>query len=91
MQIGYNSYFVFFCYTILGLRITNLKWMSIDDSDSLLVGTRTLSGSFIELWRLVEKATPIHSHFKNLFQQPNKAEVFKTVVSYSQLSFSKCN
>lgn len=55
--------------------------MDTEDSDSLLVGAKTPTGCFIELWGMVEKATPIHSHFKHLFQQPNKTEVFKTVVS----------
>lgn len=55
--------------------------MNGEDSESLLVGTKTPTGCFIELWGLVDKATPIHSHFKHLFQQPNKTEVFKTVVS----------
>lgn len=57
------------------------------DQDSLLVGIKTLTGCFIELWGLVEKATPIHSHFKHLFQQPNKTEMFKTVVSPIQFPF----
>lgn len=63
------------------ISITHLNWMNGEDSESLLVGTKTPSGCFIELWGLVDKATPIHSHFKHLFQQPNKTEVFKTVVS----------
>lgn len=66
---------------IRDLKITRLQWMDNEDSDSLLVGTKTHTGCFIELWVMVEKATPIHSHFKHLFQQPNKTEVFKTVVS----------
>lgn len=63
------------------ISITHLNWMNGEDSESLLIGTKTPSGCFIELWGLVDKATPIHSHFKHLFQQPNKTEVFKTVVS----------
>lgn len=65
----------------LDISVTYLKWIYSEDSDSLLVGTKTMSGCFIELWGLIEKATPIHSHFKHLFQQPNKTEVFKTFVS----------
>lgn len=59
------------------LKVTHLKWTSSEDSDSLLVGTKCSSGSFLELWCLVEKSTPIHK----LFQNPNKTEVFKFVVS----------
>lgn len=65
----------------LDISVTYLKWIYSEDSDSLLVGTKTRSGCFIELWGLIEKATPIHTHFKHLFQQPNKTEVFKTFVS----------
>lgn len=65
----------------LDLKITHLKWTNIEDSDALLVGTKCTAGCFLELWSLVEKATPIHSHFKHMFQQPNKAEVFKTLVN----------
>lgn len=54
-----------------------MKWASADDSDSLLVGTKSSAGCFLELWGLVEKSTPIHK----LFQNANKMEVFKTVVS----------
>lgn len=63
------------------LKITHLKWTHLEDSESLLVGTKYTSGCFLELWSLVEKATPIHSHFKHFFQQPNRAEVYKTLVS----------
>lgn len=66
---------------IVDISVTHLRWIYSEDSDSLLVGTKTPTGSFIELWGLMEKATPIHSHFKHLFQQPNKTEVFKTFVS----------
>lgn len=66
---------------ISDLKIARLQWMDNEDSDSLLVAAKTPTGCFIELWGMVEKATPIHSHFKHLFQQPNKTEVFKTVVS----------
>lgn len=66
---------------IVDISVTHLRWIYSEDSDSLLVGTKTPNGSFIELWGLMEKATPIHSHFKHLFQQPNKTEVFKTFVS----------
>lgn len=62
------------------ISVTYLKWIYSEDSDSLLVGSKTPTGCFIELWGLMEKATPIHSHFKHLFQQPNKTEVFKTFV-----------
>lgn len=71
---------------IVDLKITRLQWMDNEDSDSLLVGAKTQTGCFIELWGMVEKATPIHSHFKHLFQQPNKTEVFKTVVSALDIS-----
>lgn len=71
---------------ISDLKITRLQWMDNEDSDSLLVGAKTQTGCFIELWGMVEKATPIHSHFKHLFQQPNKTEVFKTVVSARDIS-----
>lgn len=70
------------------ISVTYLKWIYSEDSDSLLVGTKTPSGCFIELWGLIEKATPIHSHFKHLFQQPNKTEVFKTFVSISNRSLN---
>lgn len=59
------------------LKVTHLKWTSSEDCDSLLVGTKCSTGSFLELWCLVEKSTPIHK----LFQNPNKTEVFKFVVS----------
>lgn len=59
------------------LKVTHLKWTSTEDSDSLLVGTKCSSGSFLELWCMVEKSTPIHK----LFQNPTKTEVFKFVVS----------
>lgn len=65
--------------------------MCSEDSDSLLVGTKTPTGCFIELFALVEKATPIHSHFKHLFQQPNKTEVFKTVVWTHQVNYRYTN
>lgn len=68
------------------LRITNLKWSNNEDSESLLVGSKCASGSFIEMWNLTEKSLPIHSHFKSHFQQPNKAEVFKTLVSWFSIS-----
>lgn len=61
--------------------LSHLKWMNNEDSDSLLVGTKTPNGCFIELFALVEKATPIHSYFKHAFQQPNKTDVFKSIVS----------
>lgn len=60
------------------LKVTHLKWTSSEDSDSILVGTKCSAGSFLELWCLVEKSTPIHK----LFQNPSKTEVFKFVVSF---------
>lgn len=78
----YFSFCVHFFHNLqLDISVTNLKWIYSEDSDLLLVGTKTRSGCFIELWGLIEKATPIHTHFKHLFQQPNKTEVFKTFVS----------
>lgn len=70
------------------IAVTYLKWIYSEDSDSLLVGSKTPTGCFIELWGLMEKSTPIHSHFKHLFQQPNKTEVFKTYVSV--VFFCRC-
>lgn len=58
------------------LKVTHLKWTSSEDCDSLLVGTKCSTGSFLEMWCLVEKSTPIHK----LFQNPNKKEVFNYVV-----------
>lgn len=72
---------------ISDLKITRLQWMDSEDSESLLVASKTPSGCFIELWTLLEKATPIHSHFKQVFQQPNKTEVFKTAVSIYRINF----
>lgn len=63
------------------LKVTHLKWTQSEDAESLIVGTKYISGCFLETWRLVEKATPIHSHFKHMFQTPNKTEVFKAMVS----------
>lgn len=59
------------------LKVTHLKWTSNEDSDQLLVGTKCSAGSFLELWSMVDRTTPIHK----LFQNPNKTEVFKFVVS----------
>lgn len=75
-----TSTFVCVC-VCADLMLSHLKWMNNEDSDSLLVGTKTPNGCFIELFALVEKATPIHSYFKHAFQQPNKTDVFKSIVS----------
>lgn len=72
---------------IPGLKITHLKWMINDDTESLLVGSKSLSGSFLESWNLIEKPTQIHSYFKQNFQQPNKNEVFKTAVWLNQMNY----
>lgn len=69
-------------FLVLDLKVTHLKWLSSEDSDSLLVGTRCSSGSFLELWALVEKSTPIHK----MFQTASKMEVFKTVVWAHQVN-----
>lgn len=59
----------------------------MEDSDTLFVGAKYTAGCFLEQWALVEKATSIHSHFKHVFQQPNKAEVFKTLVKSYQNNY----
>lgn len=75
------SIYLYFDLMFPDLKVTHLKWTQSEDAESLLVGTKYISGCFLETWRLVEKATPIHSHFKHMFQQPNKTEVFKAMVS----------
>lgn len=72
---------------IPNLRITHLQWMNSDEAESLLVGSRTPTGCFVELWNLTEKPTQVHPRFKQHFQQPNKAEVFKTAVWTHQVNY----
>lgn len=71
---------------IVDLKVTHLKWVSSSSSsstsssngeDALLVGTKCSAGSFLELWGLVEKSTPIHRQF----QTQNKTEIYKKDVS----------
>lgn len=63
------------------LTLTHVKWMESEDSNALLIGTKTPAGCFMELFALVEKAIPISSFFKQNFQQPNKSDVYKQTVS----------
>ncbi|XP_055378584.1 mediator of RNA polymerase II transcription subunit 16 [Condylostylus longicornis] len=67
---------------LLDMKITHLCWTSSEDIDSLIVATKTMNGSFIELWSLVEKVTPIHK-----LLQTNKTEIYKTVAWTNQHSF----
>lgn len=69
---------------IADLKVTHLKWVSSSSAnssggseDALLVGTKCSAGSFLELWGLVEKSTPIHRQF----QTQNKTEIYKKDVS----------
>lgn len=62
------------CRDFTDFKVTHLKWMSSEDS--LLVGMKCSTGSFMELWGLVEKSTPIHRQF----QSQNKTEIYKVDV-----------
>lgn len=76
MLLNYKCY-----YLAVDLKITHLKWMTnYEDLESMVVGTKYSGGSFIEIWTLVERVAPLHPHFKAVFQQLNKTELYKTVV-----------
>lgn len=69
------------CRDFTDFKVTHLKWMSSEDS--LLVGMKCSTGSFMELWGLVEKSTPIHRQF----QTQNKTEIYKVDVWAHQVNY----
>lgn len=76
--ISYNFVFVFnsCIQSVLDFKVTHLKWIG----NSLLVGLRHVAGCMLEMWKLVEKATPIHRQF----QTQSQAELFKNDVSIAK-------
>ncbi|CRL07209.1 CLUMA_CG020192, isoform A [Clunio marinus] len=55
-------------------KIHRLKWMSQEDSDSLIISSNHSSGSIVEIWTLKEEQTLIHKIF-----QTTKNEAYKTL------------
>lgn len=58
---------------MIDLKMHRLKWMSQEDSDSLIISSNHQNGSIVEIWSLKEEQTPILKAF-----QSNKNESYKT-------------
>lgn len=58
---------------MVDLKMFRLKWMSQEDSDSLIISSNHQTGSIVEIWSLREEQTPILKVF-----QSNKNESYKT-------------
>lgn len=63
-------------------KIVKLKWMSQEDSDSLIISLNFTSGSMVEIWSMKEESLQIHKVF-----QTNKNESYKTLMWSSQQSY----
>ncbi|XP_055912808.1 mediator of RNA polymerase II transcription subunit 16 [Eupeodes corollae] len=57
---------------IANLKISQLRWETEDEAESVIVVANNYESSFVEQWTLVQKITPIHK-----FLQINKTEVFQ--------------
>lgn len=67
---------------MIDLKMLRLRWMSQEDSDSLIISSNHSGGSIVEIWSLKEEQTPIHKAF-----QTNKNETYKTQVWSNQQNY----
>ena len=67
---------------MVDLKMLRLKWMSQEESDSLIISYNHSGGSIVEIWSLKEEQTPIHKVF-----QTNKNETYKTLVWSNQQNY----
>lgn len=67
---------------MVDLKMLRLKWMTQEDSDSLIISSNHSGGSIVEIWSLKEEQTPIHKVF-----QTNKNETYKTLVWSNQQNY----
>lgn len=67
---------------MVDLNITKMHWMSIEDSDSLIICSNHSNGSIVEIWSLKEEQLPIHKVF-----QTNKNESYKTLAWSNQQNY----
>jgi mediator of RNA polymerase II transcription subunit 16 len=67
---------------MIDLKMLRLKWMSQEDSDSLVISSSHIDGSIVEIWSLKEEQTPINKVF-----QTNKNETYKTLVWSNQQNY----
>lgn len=65
------------------MSVMKLTWSSQEEPESLVVAANCTSGTFIETWSLIEKATPIHK----IFQTAKGDEVFKSFTWVNQQQF----
>lgn len=67
---------------MIDLKMLRLKWMSQEDSESIIISSNHSSGSIVEIWTLKEEQTPIHKVF-----QTNKNETYKTLIWSNQQNY----
>lgn len=67
---------------MVDLKMLRLKWMTQEDSDSLIISSNHAGGSIVEIWSLKEEQTPILKVF-----QTNKSESYKTFVWSNQQNY----
>jgi mediator of RNA polymerase II transcription subunit 16 len=67
---------------MIDLNILKIHWMSIEDSDSLIICSNHSSGSIVEIWSLKEEQLPIHKVF-----QTSKNESYKTLAWSNQQNY----
>lgn len=67
---------------MVDLKMFRLKWMSQEDTDSLIISSNHATGSIVEIWSLKEEQTPILKVF-----QTNKNESYKTLIWSNQQNY----